>query len=79
MCDDFDLRSLEFFRDCEFPRSVVEDGERGKKRKLDWRERLLIQGVGREDVEFLTGVIQPDPRKRMGVEEILGTGYLNVD
>ena len=77
MCDDFDLRSMEFFRDCEFPPSAAESGEREKK--MDWRERLLMQGVEREDVAFLTGVIQPDPRRRMGVEEILRTGYLDVD
>ena len=77
MCDDFDLRSIEFFKDCKFPPSAVESGER--ERKMDWRERLLMQGVERENVEFLTEVIQPDPRRRMGVEEILGTGYLDID
>lgn len=76
MCDDFDLRHLDYFKDCDLPPPAEHEGP-GKK--MHWRDRLIMQGVPKDDVEFLTDLIQPDPRKRMTVDQILGTKYLDVD
>ncbi|KAL1960894.1 hypothetical protein VTO42DRAFT_5877 [Malbranchea cinnamomea] len=74
MCDDFDLRSIDYFQDCALPPPRAE-----RTHKLHWRDRLLATGVPKEDIEFLSAIIQPDPRKRLTVAQILGTKYLDVD
>ncbi|KAF7155868.1 hypothetical protein CNMCM5623_008748 [Aspergillus felis] len=78
-CHDFDLRSLEYFQDCNFP--AVDD--LGVNGGLDcgeehWTDRLVALGIPQYDVVFLYAVLQPDPTKRMTVDQILETGYLDV-
>ncbi|KAF7181448.1 hypothetical protein CNMCM7691_000666 [Aspergillus felis] len=78
-CHDFDLRSVEYFQDCDF--SAIDD--RGVKGGLNsgdehWTDHLVALGIPEYDVVFLFAVLQPDPTKRMTVDQILETGYLDV-
>ncbi|GIJ86717.1 hypothetical protein Asppvi_005610 [Aspergillus pseudoviridinutans] len=78
-CHDFDLRSLEYFQDCDF--SAVDDlGVNGGLNSGDehWTDRLVALGIPEYDVVFLYAVLQPDPTKRMSVDQILETGYLDA-
>ncbi|GAQ05219.1 hypothetical protein ALT_2540 [Aspergillus lentulus] len=78
-CHDFDLRSVEYFQDCDF--SAVDDqGVKGGLNSGDehWTDRLVALGIPEYDVVFLYAVLQPDATKRMTVDQILETGYLDV-
>ncbi|RHZ60779.1 hypothetical protein CDV55_105558 [Aspergillus turcosus] len=78
-CHDFDLRSVEYFQDCDF--SAVDDHEvKGglNSGEEHWTDRLVALGIPEYDVVFLYAVLQPDPTKRMTVDQILETGYLDV-
>lgn len=78
-CHDFDLRSIEYFQDCDF--SAVDDHEvKGglNSGEEHWTDRLVALGIPEYDVVFLYAVLQPDPTKRMTVDQILETGYLDV-
>jgi hypothetical protein len=78
-CHDFDLRSVEYFQDCDF--SAVDDqGLKGGLNSGDehWTDRLVALGIPEYDVVFLYAVLQPDPTERMTVDQILETGYLDV-
>jgi hypothetical protein len=37
---------------------------------------MVEKGVAGEDVQFLAGVLNPDPEARVTVREILESGYL---
>jgi hypothetical protein len=76
---DFDLRSVEYFQDCDFP-AVDDQGVKGGLNSGDehWTDRLVALGIPEYDVVFLCAVLQPDPTKRMAVDQILETGYLDV-
>lgn len=43
-----------------------------------WTDRLVALGVPEFDVVFLYAVLQPDPTKKMTVDQIFDTGYLGV-
>ncbi|PTU23338.1 hypothetical protein P175DRAFT_0522359 [Aspergillus ochraceoroseus IBT 24754] len=43
-----------------------------------WTDRLVAQGIPEYDVVFLYAVLQPDPTKRMTVDNIIETVYLDV-
>lgn len=40
------------------------------------QESMVEKGVAGEDVQFLAGVLNPDPEARVTVREILESGYL---
>jgi hypothetical protein len=76
-CHDFDLRSVEYFQDCDF--SAVDDqGVKGGLNSGDETDCLVALGIAEYDVVFLYAVLQPDPTKRMTVDQILETGYFDV-
>ncbi|KAB8224820.1 hypothetical protein BDV33DRAFT_199108 [Aspergillus novoparasiticus] len=76
-CHDFDLRSIEYFQDCDFISIADEGGKGGLNSDEHWADHLVSLGVPEYDVVFLYAVLQPDPTKRMTVAEILDTGYLD--
>jgi hypothetical protein len=79
MCRDFDLRSTEYFQDCDFSHVLDCDAKADPKLEEEhWTDRLVAQGVPKFDVVFLYSVLQPDPTQRMTVDQILETGYLDV-
>ncbi|RMZ45543.1 hypothetical protein CA14_005483 [Aspergillus flavus] len=77
-CHDFDLRSVEYFQDCDFISIADEGGKGGLNSDEHWTDHLVSLGVPEYDVVFLCAVLQPDPTKTMTVAEILDTGYLDV-
>ncbi|KAB8272262.1 hypothetical protein BDV30DRAFT_239707 [Aspergillus minisclerotigenes] len=77
-CHDFDLRSVEYFQDCDFINIADEGGKGGLNSDEHWTDHLVSLGVPEYDVVFLYPVLQPDPTKTMTVAEILDTGYLDV-
>ncbi|KAK2841684.1 hypothetical protein FQN49_006006 [Arthroderma sp. PD_2] len=91
MCHDFNLRSTDYFKDCDIPvtssrtETTSETGTeiQGPDRDGDgdgehWGDRLIARGVDQFDVVFLYAVLQPDPTERMTVSQILETQYLDV-
>ncbi|RHZ46902.1 uncharacterized protein CDV56_103932 [Aspergillus thermomutatus] len=75
----FDLHSVEYFQDCDYS-AVHDHGVRGGLNSSEehWTDRLVALGIPEYDVVFLYAVLQPDPTKRMTVDQILDTGYLDV-
>jgi hypothetical protein len=68
---------VEYFQDCDF--SAVDDqGVKGGLNSGDETDCLVALGIAEYDVVFLYAVLQPDPTKRMTVDQILETGYFDV-
>jgi hypothetical protein len=42
-----------------------------------WANSMVEKGVLGEDIQFLVGVLNPDPNARLTVREILESGYLD--
>lgn len=42
-----------------------------------WVNTMFEKGVAGEDIQFLVGVLNPDPNARLTVREILESGYLD--
>ena len=74
-CHDIEIRSIEYFQDCDF--SDCGDVEADSEEE-HWTDRLVALGVPEFDVVFLYAVLQPDPTKRMTIDQIFDTGYLGV-
>ena len=71
---DFDLASIPFY---------AEDKECAKKlpsprpdEAYMWANDMAEKGVSGEDVQFLVGLLNPDPNERLTVRDILDSGYL---
>ncbi|KAK3064514.1 hypothetical protein LTS18_006525 [Coniosporium uncinatum] len=66
MCEDFELRSNNYYKDVSMPYQRPEDRE-----KELWAKRLLRKGVAADDVMFLAWVLNPDPTQRPSAQEVL--------
>ncbi|EON70074.1 CMGC/MAPK protein kinase [Coniosporium apollinis CBS 100218] len=65
MADDFELDSVEFYRDCVLPTGHSHSDDE------IWSARLLNMGAPENAVRFLAWVLNPDPEKRPTAAEIL--------
>lgn len=71
---DFDLASVPLYAEDEqcaklLPASQPEEA-------YMWANTMVEKGVSGEDIQFLVGVLHPDPNARLTVREILESGYL---
>ncbi|KKZ66080.1 hypothetical protein EMCG_08145 [[Emmonsia] crescens] len=71
---DFDLASIPFYaedKECaeKLPSPQPEEA-------YMWANDMVEKGVAGEDIQFLVGVLNPDPNARLTVPEILESGYL---
>lgn len=44
-----------------------------------WIKRLISKGVPTVDIDFLCKIINPEPAARWTAEDIVASGYLEVD
>lgn len=75
---DFDLSSLDCFRDCDFS-FINKEKSKGvlSFEQENWLDRLFASGIPEREAVFLYAVLKPDPSERMTAEEILDLGYLD--
>jgi hypothetical protein len=71
---DFDLVSVPFYAEDEQCAQMLPPAQ--PEEAYMWANSMVEKGVAGEDVQFLAGVLNPDPEARLTVREILESGYL---
>ncbi|KAI1938655.1 hypothetical protein LOZ66_003458 [Ophidiomyces ophidiicola] len=73
---DFDLASVPFHADDK--QCVDKLPEPQPDKAYLWANDMVEMGIAGEDIQFLIGVLNPNPNARLTVREILESGYLEV-
>lgn len=71
---DFDLASVPFYAEDEQCAKLLPISQ--PEEAYIWANNMVEKGVLGEDIQFLVGVLNPDPNARLTVREILESGYL---
>lgn len=73
---DFDLASVPLYAEDEQCAKLLRPAQ--PEEAYMWANSMVEKGVAGEDIQFLVGVLNPDPNARLTVREILESGYLEV-
>jgi serine/threonine protein kinase len=74
----FVLREVPLFSHDEDSRNLLPDRPDIRPESDWWAEKLPQKGLSTEDIEFLFRVLNPNPQKRWTAEQIIRSGYLEV-
>ncbi|KAK2804724.1 hypothetical protein FQN50_006462 [Emmonsiellopsis sp. PD_5] len=77
-CYDFNIRSVEYFKDCNIPTIEGDGAKGGLDSDEHWTDVLVDLGIPEHEILFLHTVLEPDPTKRLTATQILDLGYLDV-
>ncbi|KAK2764817.1 hypothetical protein FQN53_006945 [Emmonsiellopsis sp. PD_33] len=72
---DFDLASVPFYAEDKECTKMLPSPQ--PEEAYMWANDMVEKGVAGEDIQFLVGVLNPDPNARLTVSEILESGYLD--
>lgn len=74
---DFDLASIPFYAEDKECTKILPSPR--PEEAYMWANDMVEKGISGEDIQFLVGVLNPDPNARLMAPEILESGIWNID
>lgn len=71
---DFGLHQLPYYTEDEQSSKLLPPPK--PEEEYMWADTMIKKGIAIEDVQFLAGVLNPDPNTRLNPRQILETGHL---